>query len=88
MDSVEGAPCAFMAATDGTSLRVQGHLTQEDADLIVAAVRRREDGLCGAASPFPMPVRAQGIHGRETYLCQLQRHGEGTLHEAFGHAWA
>lgn len=61
--------CETRRASDGTLVRVQGALAQEDLDRLAAAVKTYEDTRCHALSDVPMPEIAQRIHGRETYWC-------------------
>ena len=67
-------------------VRVNGSIDPETLEVLaqqVAAMKARE---CGHVGPIPMPEIAQRMHGRETYLCGLDKGHDGP-HEWSGRTW-
>lgn len=70
-------PCQIRHASDGTPVRINGQISQEQLDAITAQVRARLDSRCKAESTKAMPEVAQRLHGRTHYHCDREKGHDG-----------
>lgn len=77
--------CRLVQTSRGL-VRVNGPIGPEQVEALAQVVAEIVARECGHVGPVLMPAIAQRMHGRETYICGLDK-GHGGPHEWSGRTW-